>query len=145
MICSISFCHFCFSFLLFYIIVRCALNQVAKLVEFFLIESKVWLCPRMHSRTGQLHCKVASNKGQTKLKWFFQADVSSEKRTNEFNFTTMTPQVDLFSFVFWKKLKTPKRYFEIKWPLETSVNAKIDIFYLICPWKTKQKIHSKVK
>ena len=28
-------------------------------------------------------------KGQTKLKWFFQADVSSKKRTNKFNFTTM--------------------------------------------------------
>ena len=36
---------------------------------------------------------------------------------NEFDFTTMIPQVDLFSFVFWKKLKTPKRHFEINWPL----------------------------
>ena len=51
------------------------------------------------------------SKGQTKSKLFFQADVSSKKRTNEFNFTTMIPQVDLFSFVFWKKLKTPKRHF----------------------------------
>ena len=42
---------------------------------------------------------------------------SSKKRTNEFDFTTMIPQVDLFSFVFWKKLKTPKRHFEINWPL----------------------------
>ena len=24
---------------------------------------------------------------------------------------------DMFSFVFWKKLKTPKRHFEINWPL----------------------------
>ena len=31
----------------------------------------------------------------------------------EFDFTTMTPQVDLFSFVFWEKLKTPIRHFEI--------------------------------
>ena len=29
----------------------------------------------------------------------------------------MIHQVDLFSFVFWKNLKTPIRYFEIKWPL----------------------------
>ena len=29
----------------------------------------------------------------------------------------MIPQVDLFSFVFWKNLKTPKRHFEINWPL----------------------------
>ena len=28
-------------------------------------------------------------KGQTKSKWFFQADVSSKKQTNKFNFTTM--------------------------------------------------------
>ena len=25
--------------------------------------------------------------------------------------------VDLFAFVFWKKVKTPKRHFEINWPL----------------------------
>ena len=25
--------------------------------------------------------------------------------------------VDLFSFVFWKKVKTPKRHFAINWPL----------------------------
>ena len=25
--------------------------------------------------------------------------------------------VDFFSFVFWKKVKTPKRHFEINWPL----------------------------
>ena len=25
--------------------------------------------------------------------------------------------LDLFSFVFWKKVKTPKRHFEINWPL----------------------------
>ena len=29
----------------------------------------------------------------------------------------MKPQFDLFSFVFWRKLKTPKRHFEIIWPL----------------------------
>jgi hypothetical protein len=28
-------------------------------------------------------------KGQTKSKWFFQANVSVKKRTNEFNFPTM--------------------------------------------------------
>ena len=32
----------------------------------------------------------------------------------------MKPQVDLFSFVFWKKLKTPKRHFKINWPLKGS-------------------------
>ena len=29
----------------------------------------------------------------------------------------MIPQVDLFLFVFWEKLKTPKRHFEINLPL----------------------------
>ena len=52
-------------------------------------------------------------KGQTKSKRFFQANVSSKKQTNGFYFTTMKPQVDLFSFVFWRKLKAPKRHFEI--------------------------------
>ena len=31
----------------------------------------------------------------------------------KFDFTTIIPQVDLFSFVFWEKLKTPKQHFEI--------------------------------
>ena len=26
--------------------------------------------------------------------------------------------VDLFLFIFWKKVKTPKRHFEINWPLD---------------------------
>ena len=43
----------------------------------------------------------------------FQADVSSKKQMNEFEFTSMIPKGQL-SFVFWK---TPKRYFEINWPL----------------------------
>ena len=30
----------------------------------------------------------STSKGQTNLKWFFQDDVSSKKRTNKFNFTT---------------------------------------------------------
>ena len=29
----------------------------------------------------------------------------------------MIPQVDLFSFVFWKNSKTQTRHFEINWPL----------------------------
>ena len=60
---------------------------------------------------------IVQCKGQKKLQWFFQADVSSKKQTNEFYFTTMKPQVYLFWFVFWRKLKTPIRYFEIIWPL----------------------------
>ena len=38
---------------------------------------------------------------------------SPKKRTKKIDFTTMIPQVDVFSFVFWEVLKTPKRHFEI--------------------------------
>ena len=38
---------------------------------------------------------------------------SSKKRTNEFVFTGFY----MFLFVFWKKLRTPQRHFEIIWPL----------------------------
>ena len=34
--------------------------------------------------------------------------------------------VDLFSFVFWKKVKTPKRHFEINWPL----NEMREVYHL---------------
>ena len=34
-------------------------------------------------------------------------------------------QVDLFLFVFWKKSKTPKKRFEINWPLWISSNPYI--------------------
>ena len=44
---------------------------------------------------------------------FFKPTFPPKKPTNEFYFTTMKPQVDLFSFVFWRKLKTPKRHFKI--------------------------------
>ena len=62
------------------------------------------------------HCnyrKVASTKGQLISKGRFGILNSPKKRTKKFDFTTMIPQVDLFSFVFWEKLKTPKRHFEI--------------------------------
>ena len=60
---------------------------------------------------------MTAHKGQKKSKWLLKDDVSSKKGTYEFYFTTMKPQVDLFSFVFWNKLKTPKKHFEINWPL----------------------------
>ena len=50
---------------------------------------------------------------------FLMSLISSKKWTKEFYFTTMIPQVDLFSFVFWRKYKTPKNHFEITWPLES--------------------------
>ena len=45
----------------------------------------------------------------------------------------MIPQVDLFSFVVWKKLKTPKRHFEINWPLPKIVLTFhcLNIFFML--------------
>ena len=40
-----------------------------------------------------------------------------QKRTNKFDFTTC----QLVSFVLWKKVTTPKRHFEINWPLVYSI------------------------
>ena len=40
-------------------------------------------------RRKQVFFSQWGSKGQTKSKLFFQADVSSKKRTHEFNFTTM--------------------------------------------------------
>ena len=43
---------------------------------------------------------------------FFQADVSSKKWTNEFYFTTIKPQVDLFSFFFFlEEIEDTKKTF----------------------------------
>ena len=52
-------------------------------------------------------------KGQFISKGLFRILNSLQKRTKKFNFTTMIPQVDLFSFVFWEKVKAPKSPSEI--------------------------------
>ena len=63
-------------------------------------------CPVQKSR-AELAWQV---KGQLISKWFFGSSISSKKRTNKFDSTTMMPQVDLFLFVFWRKLITPKPF-----------------------------------
>ena len=45
-------------------------------------------------------------KGQLISKEVLMSSIFSKKRTKEFDFTTMIPQVDLFSFVYWRKSKT---------------------------------------
>ena len=79
---------------------------------------KVRLFYDHHRRSCQMHFGE-STKGQTNSKWFFQADVSSKKWTKKVDFTTF---VDLFSSVFWKKVKTQKGHFEINWPLARTHN-----------------------
>ena len=51
-----------------------------------------------------------ATKGQKKSKLFFQIDVSSKKRTDEFYFTTMKPQVDLFSLILEEIEGTKKTF-----------------------------------
>ena len=60
--------------------------------------------------------KYSDTKGQIISKWFWVSSISSKKRMKEFYFTTIIPQVDLFSFVLWRNSKTPKNHFEIIWP-----------------------------
>ena len=55
--------------------------------------------------------RLVKVKDQTKSKLFFQANVSSKNRLNEFNFTTMIPQVDLFSFIFLEEIEDTKNTF----------------------------------
>ena len=52
-------------------------------------------------------------KGQIISECFFVSSSSSRKRTKKFDFATMIPQVDLLSFDFWRKSKTPKNHFKI--------------------------------
>ena len=65
---------------------------------------------------------LVHSKGQLISKRLFGIPIYSEKRTKKYNLTTMISQVDLFSFLFWKNLKTPKRHFEINWPLNHTHN-----------------------
>ena len=60
------------------------------------------------------------SKGQLISKRFLGSSISFKKRTKLL--------CDMFSFVFWKKLKTPKRHFKINWPLDTLDLLK-DLFF----------------
>ena len=50
----------------------------------------------------------------------------------------MIPMVDLFSFVFWEKLKTTKRHFEINWPLRMYVFV---LQWVWLTWKLYKRSH----
>ena len=75
-------------------------------------------------------------KSQKKSKWFFQVDVSSKKRTNEFYFTTMKPQVDLFSFGFFEGIEDTKKTFRNYLTFRNSVDRmwsfKLENTKLVC-------------
>ena len=91
--------------------------------------------PPPHS-IGLIVYYATESNGQIILKANYGNLNSSKKRTKKIDFTTMIPQVDLFSFVFWRKLKASKRHFEIKWPLvrtrlvHVSTLQKLNIFWM---------------
>ena len=61
------------------------------------------------------------------LNWSLELSLKVRKSQNDFFKLTFPPKNertysilllwDLFLFVFWRKFKTPKRHFEINWPL----------------------------
>ena len=53
--------------------------------------------------------RSGGSKGQLISKGLFGILNSSKERTKNFIITTMIPQVDLFSFVFWKNLRHTER------------------------------------
>ena len=63
-------------------------------------------------------------KGSNQSKFLYgrskKVEMILKKETNEFYFTTMKLQVDLFF-----GMKTPKRHFKIKWPLVSSYLTKL--------------------
>ena len=85
--------------------------------------------PNLSGKKWWVPLRSSGTKCETKSKWFFQDEVSSKNRTNKFTFTTIIPQVDLFSSVFRKKLKTPKRHFDFDWPL---YNARHFLLLVTC-------------
>ena len=56
-------------------------------INLYNVES--WELPDSTRDLSQAEEKINVVKGQTKLKLFFQADISSKKRISKFNFTTM--------------------------------------------------------
>ena len=64
------------------------------------------------------------SKGQLISKCIFGIFNSPKKQTIKFDFTTMVPQVELFSFVLWKNWRHQK-HFGINWPLPRSTASAV--------------------
>ena len=69
-------------------------------------KGKLWLKTRLvHQCFIDIHIVlhiVYSTKGQLISKCLFGVFNSPKKRTKKFDFTTMVPQVELFSFILWE-------------------------------------------
>ena len=70
---------------------------------FFALFSDIWFQKKNFKSSDTLFFV----KGQANSKWLFQADVSSKKRTNKFDFTTCR----LFSSVFLEESEDTKKTF----------------------------------
>ena len=70
-------------------------------------------CLQILPKNEQKQVDLRYHKGQLISKGLFGILNSSKNEQKKFALTTMIPQADLFLFVFWKNLKTPKRNFEI--------------------------------
>jgi hypothetical protein len=94
-------------------------HSVAKNHYLQLIWYKILLIPKTHESNcyHHFHCpnlpttpitamgcrQYLPLKGQIILEGFLVSSISSKNQTKEFDFTSMITQVDLFSFVFWRK------------------------------------------
>ena len=65
-----------------------------------------WSWKLLLSKVAQIQC--CKIKGQLISKGLFGILNSPKKRTKKFDLTTMIPQVELFSFVFWKNWRHQK-------------------------------------
>ena len=64
-------------------------------------------------------------KGETNWKWFFKPIFLPKKRTYKYDFTSL---VDLGSFNFWKKVKTPERLFKYNWTMSVVHVLLVSLF-----------------
>ena len=68
------------------------------------------------------------------MKRLFRIFNSSRKQTKKLHLTSMVPQVEPIFFCFLEELKTPKRHFEINWPL--AIEFRKWFFYLnLAKWR----------
>ena len=75
----------------------CKENKILNLLEIYISENSSIIIPRC----------IGEPKGQKKSKWFFQANISSKKRTYEFNFTIM----ELVLVCFLEEMEDNKKKF----------------------------------
>ena len=100
-------------------------NHIVQICYFtiFILHKDIWKCENSNHlffKTYLLTAAIFGSricKGQLISKGILGILNTPKKQTKKIGFTTIIPQVKLFLFVFWEKLKTPKRHFDANWPL----------------------------